>query len=206
MRFAKGHGTENDFVLLPDFEDGLALTPALVTRLCDRRAGLGGDGVLRVVLAAAEAAGRGGNGEAGYGGPGYGGPSGGDGGPGHRGPSYGEPGYGLDGRDEPPAEWFMDYRNADGSVAEMCGNGIRVFARYLLDHCLVRDLAFTVGTRSGPRGCGWSRTARSPRRWASRRFSGPGGLSSVGWNTRACGSRWATRILRSSRARRWRAL
>src|ERR1022692_1758017 len=151
MRFAKGHGTENDFVLLPDFEDGLALTPALVARLCDRRAGLGGDGVLRVVLAAAQSAGRGGNGEAGYGGPGYGGPSGGDGGPGHRGPSYGEPGDGLDGRDEPPAEWFMDYRNADGSVAEMCGNGIRVFARYLLDHGLVRDLAFTVGTRSGPR-------------------------------------------------------
>ena len=31
------------------------------------------------------------------------------------------------------AEWFMDYRNADGSKAEMCGNGIRVFARYLAD-------------------------------------------------------------------------
>ena len=156
MRFAKGHGTENDFVLLPDFEDDLALAPALVTRLCDRRAGLGGDGVLRVVLAAAQSAGGSGNGEAGYGEPGYGGPgsgggSGGDGGPGHRGLSYGEPGYGLDGRGEPPAEWFMDYRNADGSVAEMCGNGIRVFARYLLDHGLVRDLAFTVGTRSGPR-------------------------------------------------------
>ena len=28
----------------------------------------------------------------------------------------------------------MDYRNADGSLSEMCGNGIRVFARYLLDH------------------------------------------------------------------------
>ena len=157
MRFAKGHGTENDFVLLPDFEDDLALTPALVTRLCDRRAGLGGDGVLRVVLAAAQSAGGGGNGGTGYGEPGYGGSgAGGDGGPGYGGPgyggpSYGEPGYGLDGRGEPPAEWFMDYRNADGSVAEMCGNGIRVFARYLLDHGLVRDLAFTVGTRSGPR-------------------------------------------------------
>jgi len=45
----------------------------------------------------------------------------------------------------------MDYRNADGSAAEMCGNGIRLFARYLLDHGLVRDLAFTVRTRSGPR-------------------------------------------------------
>ena len=30
----------------------------------------------------------------------------------------------------------MDYRNADGSVAEMCGNGIRVFARYLVDEGL----------------------------------------------------------------------
>jgi diaminopimelate epimerase len=129
MRFAKGHGTENDFVLLPDFEDDLALTPDLVTRLCDRRAGLGGDGVLRVVLAAAQPAGGGVNG----------------------GTAYGGSGYGLDGPDEPPAEWFMDYRNADGSIAEMCGNGIRVFARYLLDHGLVRDLAFTVGTRSGPR-------------------------------------------------------
>jgi diaminopimelate epimerase len=141
MRFAKGHGTENDFVLLPDFEDDLALTPALVSRLCDRRAGLGGDGVLRVVLAAAHSAGADGDGGAGYGGPG----------PGGGGTGFGGPGYGLDDPDEPPAEWFMDYRNADGSVAEMCGNGIRVFARYLLDHGLVRDLAFTVGTRSGPR-------------------------------------------------------
>ena len=67
MRFAKGHGTENDFVLLPDFEDDLALTPALVTRLCDRRAGVGGDGVLRVVLAAAAQRAGGSNGRAGYG-------------------------------------------------------------------------------------------------------------------------------------------
>ena len=29
--------------------------------------------------------------------------------------------------------WFMDYSNADGSVGEMCGNGIRVMARYLTD-------------------------------------------------------------------------
>jgi diaminopimelate epimerase len=129
MRFAKGHGTENDFVVLPDFEDDLALTPALVTRLCDRRAGLGADGVLRVVLAAAAQAG-GGKRAAG---------------------GFGWPEHGLGGGDEPPVEWFMDYRNADGSAAEMCGNGIRVFARYLLDHGLVRDLAFTVGTRSGPR-------------------------------------------------------
>ena len=34
--------------------------------------------------------------------------------------------------EEPAAEWFMDYRNADGSIAEMCGNGIRVFVHYLV--------------------------------------------------------------------------
>jgi diaminopimelate epimerase len=43
----------------------------------------------------------------------------------------------------------MDYRNSDGSLAEMCGNGIRVFTRYLLDHRLAGTLAFTVGTRAG---------------------------------------------------------
>ena len=29
--------------------------------------------------------------------------------------------------------WFMDYRNADGSLAEMCGNGIRLMAKYLVE-------------------------------------------------------------------------
>ena len=87
MRYAKGHGTENDFVVLPDPDDELDLTPALVARLCDRRAGIGGDGVLRVVR--------------------------------HREPAE--------------AAWFMDYRNADGSIAEMCGNGVRVYARYLVE-------------------------------------------------------------------------
>ena len=104
MRFAKGHGTENDFVILPDPDDEIDLTAGLVARLCDRRAGLGADGVLRVVRA--------GGGQAG---------------------------------------WFMDYRNADGSLAEMCGNGIRVFGRYLIDHGLVRGPAFTVATRAGTR-------------------------------------------------------
>ena len=90
IRFVKGHGTENDFVLLPDPDGALDLTEDRVRRLCDRRAGIGADGVLRVVrsAAAADAA-----------------------------PMAGE------------AEWFMDYRNADGSAVEMCGNGIRVFAR-----------------------------------------------------------------------------
>ena len=50
------------------------------------------------------------------------------------------------------AEWFMDYRNADGSIAEMCGNGIRVFTRYLLDNGLAEfgpDGGLPIGTRSG---------------------------------------------------------
>jgi diaminopimelate epimerase len=116
MHFAKGHGTENDFVILLDPENSGGLTAALSARLCDRRAGIGADGVLRAVRTAA-------CGPAGAADPaGFGG-----------------------------AEWFMDYRNADGSLAEMCGNGIRVFARYLVRHGLAAAPEFTVATRSGPR-------------------------------------------------------
>jgi diaminopimelate epimerase len=52
------------------------------------------------------------------------------------------------------AEWFMDYRNADGSVAEMCGNGIRVFVRYLLESGLAElpeGGTIAIGTRAGVR-------------------------------------------------------
>ena len=121
MRFAKGHGTENDFVILLDPDGSGGLTADLTARLCDRRAGIGADGVLRAVRAVA-------CGTAGCA----------DGAPGPAG-----------GAEVP--EWFMDYRNADGSVAEMCGNGIRVFARYLVRHGLAQGPEFTVATRSGPR-------------------------------------------------------
>ncbi len=47
------------------------------------------------------------------------------------------------------AEWFMDYWNADGSIAEMCGNGVRVFARYLATEALVDGAEFPIATRSG---------------------------------------------------------
>ena len=44
----------------------------------------------------------------------------------------------------------MDYRNADGSLAEMCGNGIRVFARHLYDEGLVpADEPVRIATRDG---------------------------------------------------------
>lgn len=114
MRFAKGHGTENDFVLLPDPEGELDLTEETVRLLCDRRAGIGGDGVLRVVRTRAL-------GEA----------------------------LAPAARTAERAEWFMDYRNSDGTVAEMCGNGVRVFARYLLHAGYVRGERFEVGTRDG---------------------------------------------------------
>lgn len=108
--FLKGHGTENDFVLLPDVDGTLSLTPEAVRRLCDRRQGLGADGVLRVVPAALEP-------------------------------------------DSAPfaeqAQWFMDHRNADGTTAEMCGNGIRLFARYLVAAGLAPPGALRVVTRGG---------------------------------------------------------
>lgn len=54
--------------------------------------------------------------------------------------------------EEPLAEWFMDYYNADGSIAEMCGNGTRVFARYLTEKGLVtltEGETLSIGTRAG---------------------------------------------------------
>ncbi|MHA7263376.1 diaminopimelate epimerase [Arthrobacter sp. TMN-37] len=52
----------------------------------------------------------------------------------------------------PDAEWFMDYRNGDGSVSEMCGNGVRVFVHYLISRGLVTlddGAAVSVATRAG---------------------------------------------------------
>jgi diaminopimelate epimerase len=112
VEFLKGHGTENDFVLLPDRSGSLELTPARVRALCNRRGGLGADGVLRVVPAGLVP-------------------------------------------DAPagiaPDEWFMDYRNADGSLAELCGNGARLFARFLCDAGWVANREFRIGSRCGPR-------------------------------------------------------
>ena len=50
--------------------------------------------------------------------------------------------------------WFMDYRNADGSKAEMCGNGVRVFVDHLRREGLVRlapGESLDVLTRGGTR-------------------------------------------------------
>jgi len=59
----------------------------------------------------------------------------------------------VDGWDGDPDLWFMDYRNSDGSIAEMCGNGLRVFARYLIEEGLCPHEPFAVATRAGLRRC-----------------------------------------------------
>ncbi|MBN2176179.1 MAG: diaminopimelate epimerase [Demequinaceae bacterium] len=51
LAFTKGHGTGNDFVLILDEAGTLDLSPALVVALCDRRTGIGGDGVIRLTRA-----------------------------------------------------------------------------------------------------------------------------------------------------------
>ena len=156
MRFAKGHGTENDFVILPDPDGELDLTPEFVRRLCDRRAGIGGDGVLRVVEVEVLAA------ELTEGGPGAFRVSGESaGGLGSAAATAlatpaaiaaaGAPIGAPEGEDALTAQWFMDYWNADGTVAEMCGNGVRVFARYLIDHGLAKGPELAIETRAGTR-------------------------------------------------------
>ncbi|MFE4081388.1 diaminopimelate epimerase [Paenarthrobacter sp. YIM B13468] len=50
------------------------------------------------------------------------------------------------------AGWFMDYRNGDGSLSEMCGNGVRVFVHFLIAQGLVElgpGQSLTIGTRGG---------------------------------------------------------
>ena len=57
-------------------------------------------------------------------------------------------------KEDPHAEWFMDYHNADGSVSEMCGNGIRVFTKFLIENKLVtlgKSDTLAIGTRGGVR-------------------------------------------------------
>ena len=110
VRVLKGHGTGNDFVLLPDLAGEFDLTDEQVQALCDRRFGIGGDGVLRIVRSAAS-----------------------------------------DDPDATGAEFFMDYRNGDGSTAQMCGNGIRVFARFLVEEGLADPAGMEIATRGGVR-------------------------------------------------------
>ena len=94
-----GHGTENDFILVFDPNDGHSITTAQTAAICNRKTGIGADGLIRIIK-----------------------------------------------RDD---KWFMDYRNADGSLAEMCGNGIRVMARYLVERGHIQEGIFAINTRDG---------------------------------------------------------
>ena len=117
IEFIKAHGTENDFVVLMDEATQMNLTEERVRHLADRRAGIGGDGVIRIAT--------------------------------------GDALVGAGVLAELPAgvrgdEWFMDYRNADGSLAEMCGNGVRAFAHVLCRQGkVIAGEQFGIGTRAG---------------------------------------------------------
>ncbi|MDI3389610.1 diaminopimelate epimerase [Streptomyces sp. B-S-A8] len=110
--FTKGNGAGNDFLVLHDPDDRADLTPASTALLCDRRTGIGADGLLRAVRCA-------------------------------RSPEA----HPYAGR----ATWFMDYRNPDGSLGEMCGNGMRVLARHLTHHGHSAPGRLTLATRVGLR-------------------------------------------------------
>lgn len=81
------HGCGNDFILLDRADGQVAMSPELARTLCDRRTGIGADGIL--VIGVATTAG--------------------------------------------DRSWPMEIHNADGSLADACGNGSRCVARYLLD-------------------------------------------------------------------------
>ena len=111
-RFTKGHGTENDFVLVPDLEGSLELTPAQVQRIADRHAGIGADGVIRVVRTRSP-------------------------------PTTRRPRPGARGR---VVHGLPQRRRL---VAEMCGNGTRVFAAFLRREGLAYGRRFGIATRAG---------------------------------------------------------
>lgn len=104
LEFAKYQGAGNDFVMVVDLDDDRPLSAEEVAAVCDRRAGVGADGVIRIVRT-----------------------------------------------DREGASFFMDYANADGSVAEMCGNGIRCVGMLLYDRGLTDVTSIDVLTRAGVR-------------------------------------------------------
>ncbi|WP_104170106.1 diaminopimelate epimerase [Cryobacterium sp. M23] len=118
LNFTKGHGTGNDFVLFSDPDGQIDLTPSQIRAICDRRFGIGSDGIIRAVRSTSLAAGA------------------------------------IALAEDDAAEWFMDYWNADGTVSEMCGNGIRVYTRFLVEQGLTtldRGDTLCIGTRGGVR-------------------------------------------------------
>jgi len=100
IEFQKMHGTLNDFVVFHDLRGDMKVSPDQAAQLCNRRSGIGADGLIVI-------------------------------------------------RTSDRADFFMDYLNADGSVAEMCGNGIRCLAKYVYDNGLASEKTLSVETRAG---------------------------------------------------------
>lgn len=106
----KAHGAGNDFLLIEDIENAIELDAAVVVKLCERRRGVGADGLIRV-------------------------------------------GRAKSGR------LFMDLRNADGSMAEVSGNGLACLAKFCFDRGLLAGAEATVETTAGLRGLAVQRDA-----------------------------------------------
>ncbi len=104
LRLEKYHGLGNDFLVLVDLADELDVGPSAARLLCDRRRGIGADGIIRVFSGAASG-----------------------------------------------ADYTMVLRNADGTRAEMSGNGIRCLARALVDLGVEKSDRFIIATGAGPR-------------------------------------------------------
>lgn len=129
LHFTKGHGTGNDFVLFADPEGEINLTRDQMAILADRNFGIGADGIIRAVRSSKLNKWQGRD-------------------------VVSDPAGQAALDEEPAAEWFMDYYNADGSVSEMCGNGVRVFAKFLIESGLATlepGDTLAIGTRAGVR-------------------------------------------------------
>jgi diaminopimelate epimerase len=105
IEFSKYEGLGNDFLVV-DADSESAISPEQAVRLCDRRFGVGADGVLLVLPPRTEGAGA-----------------------------------------------RMRVLNADGSVPEMCGNGLRCAALHVARRRDARDLELLFDTDAGPRAC-----------------------------------------------------
>ena len=101
MRFLKMHGLGNDFLVVDDRDHASRDWPELAKQACDRRFGVGGDGLILVQPSAVH-------------------------------------------------DWQMRIFNSDGTEPEMCGNGIRCFAKFLRDEGLEARDSYTVETLAGP--------------------------------------------------------
>jgi len=100
MKFTKMHGLGNDFVVVDGFSERVPDAEQLTVEICDRRTGVGADGLIVIM------------------------------------PSD-------------KANFRMHYINSDGSLAEMCGNGIRCLSKYVYEHGLTQSTDFIVETLGG---------------------------------------------------------